>query len=101
MTDIQWLLEDVEASPDGPQVAAFFDFDGTLIDGFSAKAFFKERLKNRDIGLRELLRTVYESASVERRGQDITRLMDVAIGALAAYLPHWFRMTDSPVAQER
>ncbi|MDQ1307027.1 MAG: putative phosphoserine phosphatase / 1-acylglycerol-3-phosphate O-acyltransferase [Actinomycetota bacterium] len=83
MTDIQWLLEDVEASPDGPQVAAFFDFDGTLIDGFSAKAFFKERLKNRDIGLRELLRTVYESASVERRGQDISKLMDVAIGALA------------------
>lgn len=83
MTDLQWLLDDVAASPEGPQVAAFFDFDGTLIDGYSAKAFFKERLKNRDIGLRELLRTVYESASMERRGADISSLMDVAIGALA------------------
>ena len=83
MTDLQWLLDDVAASPEGPQVAAFFDFDGTLIDGYSAKAFFKERLKNRDIGLRELLKTVYESASMERRGSDISRLMDVAIGALA------------------
>lgn len=82
MTDLGWLLEDVANSPDGPQVAAFFDFDGTLIDGYSAKAYFTDRLKNRDIGLRELIRTVVESANVERRGADITRLMTVAIAAL-------------------
>lgn len=69
-------------TPHGPQVAAFFDFDGTLIDGYSAKAYFTDRLKNRDIGLRELIRTVVESANVERRGADITRLMTVAIAAL-------------------
>ena len=37
MTDLGWLLEDVSNSPDGPQVGAFFDFDGTLIDGYSAR----------------------------------------------------------------
>lgn len=83
MTDLSWLLEDVANSPDGPQIAAFFDFDGTLIDGFSAKAYFTDRLKNRDMGLRELIRTVTESAKVERRGADISRLMETAIGALA------------------
>ena len=83
MTDLSWLLEDVANSPDGPDVAAFFDFDGTLIDGYSAKAYFTDRLKNRDMGLRELIRTVVESANVERRGADISRLMETAIGALA------------------
>ena len=83
MSDLGWLLEDVARSPDGPEVAAFFDFDGTLIDGYSARAFFSERLKNRDIGFRELLRTVVESANVERRGADITRLMNTAVKALA------------------
>ena len=82
MTDLGWLLEDVANSPDGPQVGAFFDFDGTLINGYSAKVYFTDRLKNRDIGLRELTRTLVESAKVERRGADITRLMNTAIGAL-------------------
>lgn len=83
MSDLAWLLEDIDNSPEGPEIAAFFDFDGTLIDGYSAKAFFTDRLRNRDIGLRELLRTVIESAKVERRGADITRLMNTAIGGLA------------------
>ncbi len=82
MSDLGWLLEDVANSPDGPQVGAFFDFDGTLIDGYSAKVYFTDRLKNRDIGFRELTRTLVESAKVERRGADITRLMKTAIGAL-------------------
>ena len=83
MTDLGWLLEDVANSPDGPQVAAFFDFDGTLIDGFSAKVYFVDRLKSRDMGTRELIRTVVESAKVERRGDDISRLMNTAIRNLA------------------
>jgi putative phosphoserine phosphatase/1-acylglycerol-3-phosphate O-acyltransferase len=32
------------------KVAAFFDFDGTIVDGYSALALIKERLKNRQIG---------------------------------------------------
>ncbi|MFI0433128.1 MAG: HAD-IB family hydrolase [Candidatus Nanopelagicales bacterium] len=83
MTDLGWLLEDVANSPDGPRIGAFFDFDGTLIDGYSAKAFFTDRLRNRDIGFRELMRTVVESARVERRGADISRLMNVAVSGLA------------------
>lgn len=83
MTNLGWLLEDIENSPDGPQVGAFFDFDGTLIDGYSAQAYFIERLKNRDIGLSELVRTVVEAAKVERRGDDIARLVETAVGGLA------------------
>jgi putative phosphoserine phosphatase / 1-acylglycerol-3-phosphate O-acyltransferase len=83
MTNLGWLLEDIEDSPDGPEVGAFFDFDGTLIDGYSAKAYFVERLKSRDIGLSELITTMMEAAKVERRGDDISRLVETAVGGLA------------------
>ena len=41
MADINWLLAEIETGPQGPTVGAFFDFDGTLIKGYSATAFFR------------------------------------------------------------
>jgi putative phosphoserine phosphatase/1-acylglycerol-3-phosphate O-acyltransferase len=38
------------------QVAAIFDFDGTLIDGYSAMSVYQQRLKSRQIGPAEFLR---------------------------------------------
>lgn len=49
--------------PDGPEVAAFFDLDGTLIDGYSAAVMYRDRFWARDIGLDEL--RVLWSASQE------------------------------------
>ena len=42
MTTVNQLLTDIEQAPDGPRVAAIFDFDGTLIAGYSAVAFIRE-----------------------------------------------------------
>lgn len=81
MSNISWLLDEIESSPAGPHVAAYFDFDGTLIDGYSAVAFFKERLKARDIGLRELKDTVRESINIERTGSDVNELIRVVTQA--------------------
>jgi putative phosphoserine phosphatase/1-acylglycerol-3-phosphate O-acyltransferase len=44
MADIEWLVEQIDNAPEGPHVGAFFDFDGTLIAGYSAAAFFTYRL---------------------------------------------------------
>jgi putative phosphoserine phosphatase/1-acylglycerol-3-phosphate O-acyltransferase len=49
-------LGEIEASPSGPDVGAFFDLDGTLIEGFSATVFLQHRLRNREIGAVELAR---------------------------------------------
>jgi putative phosphoserine phosphatase/1-acylglycerol-3-phosphate O-acyltransferase len=81
MSDVDWLLERIEAGPDGPEVAAFFDFDGTLIDGYSASAFFKHRLRTGDIGFAELMRTVAEGVNVERRGHDVSELLRMGVAA--------------------
>ena len=57
-TSLADVLAAIAASPDGPQVGAFFDYDGTLIDGDSAGAYFTDRLKRGDMGARELVDTV-------------------------------------------
>ena len=83
MADIEWLLEQIETGPEGPKVGAFFDFDGTLIDGYSAAAFFQERLRKGDIGVKELVATITETVNVERRGHDVDELMRVGVAAQA------------------
>ncbi|MFC4944509.1 HAD-IB family hydrolase [Pseudonocardia sp. GCM10023141] len=48
--EVHWdedrLIKDVAAGPQGPTVGAFFDFDGTLIDGFSLGAFARHHLQS-------------------------------------------------------
>ena len=78
MADINWMIDEVERGPQGPDVAAFFDFDGTLINGFSAKPYFRARIKARDIDAKELVATLIESVNIERRGHDISQLMEIA-----------------------
>jgi putative phosphoserine phosphatase/1-acylglycerol-3-phosphate O-acyltransferase len=51
-------LAEIEGSPDGPQVGAFFDFDGTLIAGYSAAAIAEDRMRRRDITLADVGRTM-------------------------------------------
>src|SRR5262249_34227312 len=48
------LIADVEAGPSGPQTGAFFDFDGTLIDGYSLSAFARHHLTSGQIAPSDL-----------------------------------------------
>ena len=52
------LLHDIVSGPRGPEIGAFFDFDGTVISGYSASAFYGHRLRSGEMGLGELARTV-------------------------------------------
>jgi putative phosphoserine phosphatase/1-acylglycerol-3-phosphate O-acyltransferase len=52
------LLEEIRTGPSGVQFAAFFDFDGTLIDGYSAASLYSHRLRNFEIGPAEAAQTV-------------------------------------------
>ena len=55
MATIENLLQDIEASPKGPKIAAIFDFDGTIIAGYSATAFIREQLRRGDLTPRQLV----------------------------------------------
>ena len=58
MTTLKKLLQDIEASPDGPQIAAIFDFDGTIIAGYSATSFIREQVRRGDLSPRQLAEIV-------------------------------------------
>lgn len=42
---VKALLAAIEQAPPGPKTAAFFDFDGTIIAGYSAIVFLKDQLR--------------------------------------------------------
>ena len=55
MASIDYLLSEIEDTPDGPEVCAIFDFDGTIIAGYSATVFIREQLKRGDLSPREFV----------------------------------------------
>jgi|SRR5215217_787534 len=54
---LQAQLEHIEAGPSGPKVGAFFDLDGTIVAGYTAGAYYADRLQKGQIGPREGART--------------------------------------------
>ena len=52
------LTEDIRNGPSGPKVAALFDLDQTLLAGFSAASFFRERLFSGRMAPRELVESI-------------------------------------------
>src|SRR5271169_4948151 len=43
-------VAEVDASPEGPHIGAFFDLDGTLVAGFTVAAVTRDRLRRREVG---------------------------------------------------
>ncbi|GAA3386441.1 HAD-IB family hydrolase [Cryptosporangium minutisporangium] len=76
-------LAEIAAGPQGPSVGAFFDLDGTLIDGYTAVAVYRDRIRKRDVGLRELGQTLGLALDMRLRGADLDALAAFAVGALA------------------
>jgi len=51
-------VAEVMASPRGPRIGAFFDVDGTLVAGFTGVILTRERFRNGDMGVGELINMV-------------------------------------------
>ena len=62
-SNLEPLLNAIENSPEGPRICAIFDFDGTLISGYSATAFLREQLRRGDVSAREFLELASAMAS--------------------------------------
>ena len=50
-------LEEVLASEPGSHIAALFDFDGTIISGYSATAMLREKFQRREMSVEEIAET--------------------------------------------
>jgi putative phosphoserine phosphatase/1-acylglycerol-3-phosphate O-acyltransferase len=83
VSDLDELIGEIEAGPQGPHIGAFFDFDGTLIAGYSATEFYRARLRAGDVGPQEFARTLLAVGEMRLRGADVDKLMGTAVAAWA------------------
>lgn len=81
--DRHQLTAEIETAASGPKVGAFFDFDGTLISGFSARAFIEDRLRRFQVPPLELARGVGAAVDMALRGGDVGPLMTMVARASA------------------
>src|SRR5436309_711779 len=77
------LLATSRLGPSGARVGAFFDYDGTIIAGFSAGAFYRHRLLTRDLGPRELARTLWAAARGIAAEEDFAAFLNMSLAAWA------------------
>jgi HAD superfamily hydrolase (TIGR01490 family) len=75
------LLAEVETSPRGRRTAAFFDFDGTLIDGYSAMAMMQHRARRREMSPIEMGRLLVVGLEASMGRADFERFMRVGVQA--------------------
>ncbi|MEX2208887.1 MAG: HAD-IB family hydrolase [Myxococcota bacterium] len=54
MRERTFLTQEIERGPAGPKIGAFFDVDGTLLAGFSALAFWRDRLLSGQMSLADV-----------------------------------------------
>ncbi|MCX5730688.1 MAG: HAD-IB family hydrolase [Deltaproteobacteria bacterium] len=73
------LIDEILAGRAGPTVGAFFDFDGTLISGYSAGSFYLDRLRHRDLSGAEALDLLLALIEVAWRGGDAQKPLRAAI----------------------
>src|SRR6266536_1398787 len=75
----QELIADVESGPQGPRVGSFFDFDGTLIDGYSLAAFARHYLRSGQIAPADLGRMLLTGLRGVTTEQDFERLTTLSM----------------------
>ena len=81
MTVLDELLERIYDSAPGPQVLAAFDYDGTLISGYSARDFYDYRMRNRELGPIEFARTMLAAAQGIHTPEDFSGFLELSLGA--------------------
>lgn len=72
-------LARIAAAPRGPKIGAFFDYDGTVICGYSATAFYNKRFRERDIGPLELAETLWAQLLGVRTEREFAQLLDLTL----------------------
>ena len=77
---LQQRLDEVYSGPTGPRIGAFFDFDGTLIHGFSAVDFYLDRIRRGKVGPVEGLQTIALAVRGITTEEDFERFVGVGLG---------------------
>jgi putative phosphoserine phosphatase/1-acylglycerol-3-phosphate O-acyltransferase len=91
MDSVDHVLKLIRRAPRGPKVVACFDYDGTVISGYSAEAFYRHRLRTGRLGPIELARTLAASVRGVSSESEFRDLLELSLGA-------WKGRTESELA---
>ena len=69
----------VRSGPTGPSVGAFFDFDGTIVHGFSGVPFFRHFVRAGKLTPREIAATMKSSIRGGKTEAEFARFIDLAL----------------------
>lgn len=83
MIELNDVLAEIDEAPEGPSTAAFFDFDGTIIDGYSALAALGDRARHFDIAPAEVVRLVLAGVGAATGDGGFPDVMREAVRELA------------------
>ena len=65
MNNLAWAIQSVQNAPRGSQVGAFFDLDGTLVEGFTALKFLRDHIQRGEISASALVTLVKNAAAFQ------------------------------------
>jgi HAD superfamily hydrolase (TIGR01490 family) len=82
MVEPSGRVAEIAASPQGPEVGAFFDLDGTLVSGFTATAHAGDRIRRRQARIGEILGVLEASIRYRLGRMQFERLIVRAAGYL-------------------
>jgi putative phosphoserine phosphatase/1-acylglycerol-3-phosphate O-acyltransferase len=69
-------VAEIDASPEGPGIGAFFDLDGTLVAGFTAAAHTRDRLLRREVSPADFLRMTQLAVEYKLGRREIETLIE-------------------------
>lgn len=91
---MQYMIDDlvghIRADDEGPGVAAFFDFDKTLIAGYSVQAFFLEQLKSGRMSLADFHAQASALAKYARKQIDFDAFVAASIKTMRGQAEYVF-----------
>ncbi len=76
------LTREIDRAPSGPKVGAFFDVDRTLLAGFSAAAFMRDRFANEGFSLSTTLNAIAGTARFASRQTSFPTFLEDTSGNL-------------------
>ncbi|GAA3342994.1 HAD-IB family hydrolase [Amorphoplanes nipponensis] len=76
------VVEAIRTGPAGPEIGAFFDFDGTLVRGYTAGAVLRDRISKGEIGALELARLIVAGLDGTVLGGNPLTIGDISFAAL-------------------
>lgn len=81
------LLAAAQDAPEGPEVGAFFDFDGTVIAGYSVAAFMRHHVRTLDIRLGPTVRTLLAGAQGLETEEDFVKFLGITLRTWSGRTP--------------